>query len=488
MRLGDQAAILTLSRLASFGLMLASPLFLVHLIPIEDFGRYREFVLYASLLQSFGSFAIPDSLLYFIPLHPESQWRMVRQTVVLTAACSCLVLGGLWAVDAVMSGGLVGAYLVPLALYAFFVINLDFWEWLLIAIRRPKVVMIYTAARLALRMIVAVGAAALTRSFIVIIWSLVVLEGLRFLASAVVWRKLDRSASEPPVIGGYRNQLRFCVPMGVTMLLALIRRNLATLAVARLLGPVALARYSIGKYGEPIVATVRNSLSSVVLPEMVRREGSVKEDRSDHSLALWKRATAICALLMFPIVPPVVRYAEPLIATLFGEEYRAGAIVMQLYMLVLIRECFDFSPALRAKGTTAPLVYSTLAGLVAAAIVLLPLIAYAGIAGAMMSFAIGSFVEAIWLAVTMMALYRVSAGNLLPWMSIIKVAFATTLAATVLVPSLWTDVLGVAGIVPASCCYAVVYALIVWVLRVPESAVLLEWVRKRVPASARLLS
>jgi O-antigen/teichoic acid export membrane protein len=276
--------------------------------------------------------------------------------------------------------------------------------------------------------------------------------------------------------------------MGVTMLLALMRRNLATLAVARWLGPVALARYSIGKYGEPIVATVRNSLSSVVLPEMVRREGAQKEDKADNSLALWKRATAICALLMFPIVPPVVRYAEPLIGTLFGEEYRAGAIVMQLYMLVLIRECFDFSPALRAKGSTAPLVYSTLAGLVAAAIVLLPLVAYAGIAGAMVSFAIGSFVEAIWLAVTMMALYRVSAGNLLPWTSIMKIALAATLAAAVLVPSLWTDVLGVAGIVPASCCYVVAYALLVWMLRIPETSVLIEWVRKRVPAGARLLS
>jgi hypothetical protein len=118
----------------------------------------------------------------------------------------------------------------------------------------------------------------------------------------------------------------------------------------------------------------------------------------------------------------------------------------------------------------------------------LPLVAYAGIAGAMLSFAIGSFVEAIWLAVTMMALYRVSAGNLLPWTSITKITFASAIASVVLVPSLWTDVLGVAGVIPASCFYAVAYALLIWVFRVPESAVLVEWVRKRLPARARLLS
>jgi hypothetical protein len=119
---------------------------------------------------------------------------------------------------------------------------------------------------------------------------------------------------------------------------------------------------------------------------------------------------------------------------------------------------------------------------------LLPLVAYAGIAGAMISFAIGSFVEAIWLAVTMMALYRVSAGNLLPWLSIVKVASAAAIASVVLVTSLWTDVLGVAGIIPASCCYALAYALLVWMFRVPEGAVLVEWVRKRLPSSARFSS
>src|SRR4051794_13004711 len=117
MRIGDQAAILTLSRLASFGLLLLGPLLLVRLVPIEEFGRYREFVLYASLLQSFASFAIPDSLLYFIPAHPQSPWRIVRQTAALMALASVLVVGCLVGADLVSGGNLVGPYLVPLAIY-----------------------------------------------------------------------------------------------------------------------------------------------------------------------------------------------------------------------------------------------------------------------------------------------------------------------------------------------------------------------------------
>jgi O-antigen/teichoic acid export membrane protein len=61
--LGNRTAILTLSRLASFGLMLISPIFLVRVLTVVDFGRYREFLLYGAILQSFAQFSINDSLL-----------------------------------------------------------------------------------------------------------------------------------------------------------------------------------------------------------------------------------------------------------------------------------------------------------------------------------------------------------------------------------------------------------------------------------------
>ena len=77
---GNRAAILTLSRLANYGLMLISPVILVRLLTVAQFGRYREFLLYASILQSIAMFSINDSLLYCIPANPASRWRTVRQT------------------------------------------------------------------------------------------------------------------------------------------------------------------------------------------------------------------------------------------------------------------------------------------------------------------------------------------------------------------------------------------------------------------------
>src|SRR5579862_9277012 len=99
MSIGNRTAILTLSRLANYGLMLISPILLVRLLNVEQFGRYREFLLYASILQALAVFSINDSVLYCVPANPQSPWRVARQTVVLTLCSSTLVMLALIVID-----------------------------------------------------------------------------------------------------------------------------------------------------------------------------------------------------------------------------------------------------------------------------------------------------------------------------------------------------------------------------------------------------
>jgi O-antigen/teichoic acid export membrane protein len=244
--------------------------------------------------------------------------------------------------------------------------------------------------------------------------------------------------------------------------------------VARALGAAALAHYTIGRFGEPIVVTIRNSVSSAVLPEMVRKD---RQERGSP-LALWQRATVINTIFLFPVVVLVGRYAQPLVVTVFGASYRQAALVMQLYMLVVIRECFDFAPALRAINRTRPLVASNVAALAACAVALFVLIPVAGVAGAMAAFVFGSFIDVTYLGWSTMKAYRVGLRSVVPWASIGKTGLAALLASTLILSATWTDMFGFAGIVVAGTAYLVVFALLLLAMRVPEALVLLEWVRK----------
>jgi O-antigen/teichoic acid export membrane protein len=497
--LGNRTAILTLSRLASYGLQLISPIFLVRLLTVADFGRYREFLLYAAILQAFAQFSINDSLLYCVPANPHSPWRLARQTALLTLCSSVLVVLVLVALDSGSGGRLVNGYVVPLAAYTLFSVNLDFWEYFWLANGRAQPVFFYSAGRLAVRVLVVVLTASLTHDFHAVIWALVALEGARLVVAGVALLIVDRSRREPRLSEPWRDQLRFCIPSGTASLLAMLNRNISNVIVARTLGAVALAQYAIGRFGEPVVATVRNSVSAVILPEMVRkgREGSqpgtaqdtgslARDARSQAAqvgtgpLVLWQKATVVNAIMLFPIVVLVTRYAQPLVAMVFGSSYLSAALIMQIYMLVVVRECFDFAPALRAVNRTRPLVESNVAGLVTCAVAMLLLIPIAGLAGAMIAFVIASYVDVTWLGWRTLQAYGVRLSELLPWWSIARTALAATVASVLIANSVWTDVFGRAGIVLAGLAYLAAFALLLQVMRIPEAMVLQAWGKRLV--------
>jgi O-antigen/teichoic acid export membrane protein len=476
----NRAAVLTLSRLANYGLMLVSPVILVRLLTVEQFGRYREFLLYTSVLQSLAVFCINDSLLYCIPAHPSSRWRTVRQTAVLIACGSLITVALLVAVDRATGGRVVGSLLLPICLYTLFCSNLDFWDYFWVATDRPGLIFAYSSLRLAARVLVAIVVAAWTHDVRAIIWALIAVEGLRLLGAGVVMAAADRSAAEPRLSEPWREQLRYCVPSGTASILQMLNRNLSNLVVAKALGAVALAQYTIGKFGEPVVVALRNSVSAVVLPEMVRRDRDSRED----SLSLWKGATVINAILLFPVVVIVGRFARPLVETVFGRSYAQAALVLQLYMAVVVRECFDFAPALRALNRTRPLVESNVASIAACGIALAVLEPGGGSAGAMAAFVLASFVDAIWLAWSTMRSYGVSLGELIPWGSTGRVAVAASVAAGVLATSAWIQTFGPGGIALGSIVYLAAFALLLFALRVPEAYALLAWARRLVPALA----
>jgi O-antigen/teichoic acid export membrane protein len=476
--LGDRTAILALSRLASYGLMLISPIFLVRLLTVVDFGRYREFLLYGAILQAFAQFSINDSLLYCVPANPRSPWRLARQTALLTLCSSLLVIIVLVALDTASGGQLVHGYVVPLGAYTLFSVNLDFWEYFWLAKGRATPVFFYSAGRLAARVVVVVVTAAVTHDFRTIIWSLVALEGVRLLIAATAVAVFDRSRQEPLLEEPWRDQLRFCIPSGTASLLAMLNRNISNVIVARLLGAVALAQYAIGRFGEPVVTTIRNSVSAVILPEMVRKDRG--DPGSAAALALWRKATVVNAIMLFPIVVLVGRYAPSLVTLVFGPSYASAAVVMQLYMLAIVRECCDFAPALRAVNRTRPLVESNIAGFVACSIAMLLLIPVGGLAGAMIAFVIACYVDALWLGWRTLQAYRVGLRQLLPWKSIAKTALAAMLAGALIVSSAWTDVFGRAGIVLAGVVYLAAFALLLQLLRIPEATVLHAWGKRLV--------
>jgi len=452
------------------GLILVSPILLTRLLSVEEFGQYREFLLYATVLEVIASYNIFTSLLRFVAHQPEHRQQFVDQALLMTLGTSTLVVVCTAVLNWIFQGALVGDYMLPLGIFIFVYVNFDYWEHMWLAQRRVGAVFAYTTGRLIARMVTVVTAAWLSSDVQVIIWSLVTLEAVRLLASLVMWARY-RQRGQRRLESGWREQLRYCGPIGAVHVLVGLNRSLTSLYVAKLLGPIALAHFAIGTYLRPVINVLRNSLSDALLPEM---SSQVRSQPHGDSLLLWRRMTVVAAILLIPAAVLLGRFAETIVVTLFTEEYLVAVPVFQIYLLVLFREIVDFGVPLRAINRTAPLMYGYMVSLVVNAILLAILLPTVGLLGAALGFVVARMIEGLYLGKQTAKAYGVAARELVKWRDVGKVAMAAALASITLATTLWTSTMGLFGVVAAGCCFMIVYVLLLLLLRVPEALLLKE--------------
>lgn len=453
------------------GLIILSPIILVRLLSVEDYGRYREFLIYAAVLAGIGQFGINGSLLRFIPSKPAYGWYFVNQSIVMTAGVSFLLSVVVLALNAATDGWLIPEYGPLVVIYTFLFVNFDFWEYLWIAERRPLLIWRYSTGRLLARILLVTALAALTRDVDLIVWSLVGLELVRILWSMSAWRRRDRQS---PIHGfgpgPWRERLAYSVPFGTALILLTFNRQLGNLYVAKMMGPVALAHYAIGTYIQPITNVLRNSLSDVLLGEMSKGERAAQPDR----LRLFRRTTVLTTILLMPCAVLLARFAEIIVITLFSEEYRSAVFVFQLYTLALLRDAIDLNVPLRALNRTAPIMRSNLVAILTNGAALAILLPRMGLAGAVVAFLISRVFEGWYLGTEILRAYEATWRQLASWLDLAKIILAALGAALVLYGSFWTETLGVFGVLVASLVYVMVFVYLLWQLRVREAAILIQ--------------
>jgi len=447
-----------------------SPLILARLLTVADFGRYREFLLYVTVLTGIAAFGINGSLLRFVPRDPMQGWRFVNQSIVMTLVGSTLVGAAALLLNTISGDRVLGQYALPAVIYTLLFVNFDFWEALWLAERRPYSVWGYTTGRLLARISVVTIAAALTRDVNTIIWSLIGLESVRVMLALHGWYTRNRLVPKGADESSWAEQLRYCVPFGFALILGTLNKSLGGLFITKLLGPIALAHYAIGIYAQPVMTVLRNAVSDVLLGEMAAHR---RDDRAS-ALALWRRSSVATFIILIPCGVLLARFADTIVTTLFSSEYRPAVPIFQIYVIALLRESFDFSVALRAINKTAPMLRSNLVALLLNAGLMWLLVPRWGLIGAVGSFVIARLVEGAVLAYQTLQAYQIGLRELADWPDLLKTLAAAAAASVILFGTFWTDMLGFAGAVLASALYLLAFVLLLRLAGVREAATFLR--------------
>ena len=353
----SRGAVLASARLLNQALALLSPLLLVRLLEISEYGRYRQFMATAMFITSLAGFALSANLNYLIARSPERQAIDITNTCLLMLAVSVvsalvIVIARQWIVPPEISSAWP-----LLAVYVFLFLNLEVLVSYWLAHRQSFQVMAYTLAMTVWRIATLLAATFWLHDVELIFVTIVCAEALKNLW-IYVWLRRRGLLVFRWDAAAMREQVRLVAPLGAGSVLYKAN-DFGKVVVANQMGPVPLAIYTTAAYQVPLVNIVQGALADVIFPDMVKRS------RTDPSqgLLLWKRAQVLMFAAICPAWLLITYFAEPLVRLLFTEAYVAATPYFQVFLLLMVRQCFQFSTPLRSVEDNASFAHANLVAL-----------------------------------------------------------------------------------------------------------------------------
>ena len=401
---------------------------LVRIFTVEEYGAYREFLLYAGLIAPLVNFGVARALLFLLPKQPDHEKVWVTQTSLFTLAFCLVAVAGIYLAGDLIRANTSFDFVLQLQIYIFVFINFDFVELYWLGKKRTDLVLYYSTGRLLARTLVVVTAAYVTRSAAQVVYWLIVLESLR-LVLVFGYALLRRWFTSNLTVNSLRLQMSYFLPLGSGAVFESLNANIGLLFISVMLGPEALAFYAIGALALEIVNLMRGAVADVIFPDIVE----MKTARPKDALPLWQKATVWYCVMLFPMVALFSYYADAIIYTLFTADYAAAVPVFALYAISIVVYCFDFHLPLRVQNKNRYFLVGSIVALFSNVAMLYPMYLMFGFAGPVVSVLLSRIAMTVYMAGAALKEYQIGVSQLVHWRRIGKVLTVTLLCMPLLV-------------------------------------------------------
>ena len=405
----SRGAVLASARLLNQGLALLSPLLLVRLLEISEYGRYRQFMVTAMFITSLAGFALSANLNYLIARSPERQAVDITNTCLLMLGVSVvsalvIVVARQWIVPPEISGSWV-----LLSLYVFLFLNLEVLVSYWLAHGQSVAVMGYTLAITVWRIATLLAATYWLHDVQLIFVTIVCAEALKNLW-IYVWLRRRGLIVFRWDAAAMREQIRLVAPLGAGSVLFKLN-DFGKVVVGNQMGPVPLAIYTTAAYQVPLVNIVQGALADVIFPDMVRRS---KRDPA-QGLLLWKRAQVLIFAIICPAWLLLTYWAEPVVRLLFTDQYASATPYFQVFLLLMVRQCFQFSTPLRSVEDNASFAHANLIALAINITLIVTLMPKFGLWGPTLGLVVGQTWTSFYLGSRVLKRYNLPLSELCQW-------------------------------------------------------------------------
>jgi len=367
-----RAGPLVLARFATALLGISIPLVLARMLPLEDYGTYKQLFLLSQTLYFVLPLGVPQGLFYFLP-RVEERRSYLFQSLLFMAGMGCLsavlLHGALPWLSGVLNNPALLEHRLALSVYTGALLGSFGLEPSLTARGRTGAAAIAylisdttRALLLVLPVLFGFGLAGMMGSlaaYALLRWGLAWWVGLSG-ERGPFWVPTHATA-----------QLRYALPFGAAMALAIPQQYAHQYAVSWAVSPEAFAIYAVGCFQLPLVDLLYTPTSEVL---MVRLGELDAQGRSDEGVGAFREASGKLAYVFLPMAAFLFAAAPDFIGGLFGARYLDAVPIFRVSVLAVCLALLPMDGVLRARGRTRAIFFSYLTK----AVVTVPLV-YVGV-------------------------------------------------------------------------------------------------------------
>lgn len=332
-RVKKGAIALFVSGVVEQGLQLMAPMILVRMLDQAEFGDYRLIWLVVATAAAVFTFAVPSSLMHFLPKSCENRKRAYTGNALVFLCCSgcvaAIALALVWHWRPLAWGEFAQyEYLVPLFVSLWIASSL--MDCLPAADGRPTIQAAFNIMLAILRLASIIVVAATTHAVTPILVAMCIYGAIKVSAIPLYAVRLSTFRGLAINFGQLMSQLKYVLPFAIGNSLFLLRLQADQWIAATLLSIQDMALVSIASFALTYSVIIRQPLITTTLPKL---SSLIGDGDIAAACSLLRRTYAVLCSVLLPVLALMYVITYDLVEMLYTANYLAAAAPMRVYIL-----------------------------------------------------------------------------------------------------------------------------------------------------------
>ena len=347
--LKSQSAWLLFAKTVGFSFAFMLPLFVVRYLDQAQVGVYRQSFQVVGNAGAILSFGFAMSAYYYLSREPENRAAAIFNILLfhfLMGGLACLILFVFPQLLGIIFRSEEMTALAPkIGAVIWFWIFSSVLETVAVANREPKHATVFISVAQLGKTILMAAAVIVFHTVEAFLYAAMIQGALQTIVLLGYLKSSFPRFWQSFSFKFFRSHFAYAIPFGLAAMLWIMMSDIHNYFVGHRFSDAEYAIYAYGCFEIPLIATLWESVTSVLIPRMSELE--LRGERAEM-IRLKMRATQKLAFFFFPLYVFLFITAETFITTLFTRDYLASVPIYRINLTLLLLLVFVTDPIIRA--------------------------------------------------------------------------------------------------------------------------------------------